>query len=79
MSPVIPNLPTDNLYKTYHSRRQISFDDWMYENEMARIRKAKANANGTYVEPRFCDCPETMVNGERVPCPPQLPVCAIPE
>jgi hypothetical protein len=59
-------------YKTFRNRRPISLDDFLYETEREQIALAKAKANGTYVEPRFCDCPETLVNGERVACPAQL-------
>jgi len=55
-------------YKTYRNRRPISLDDCLCDRELEQIARAKANR--TYVEPRYCDCPETLVNGQRVPCPP---------
>jgi len=36
--------------------------------------RLKQNSNGSgngNHPPRFCDCPETLLHGKRVPCPPQ--------
>ena len=38
--------------------------------ELAEIAAAKHN-NGNGSEPeRYCDCPELIIDGKRVPCPP---------
>ncbi|HEU5245987.1 MAG TPA: hypothetical protein VFU09_02750 [Candidatus Udaeobacter sp.] len=47
----------------------MSLNDWLAETELAGIAQAKAKANGTYVEPKFCDCVELLVGGVRQPCP----------
>ena len=58
--------------------RRIDLDSWLFEGEMDRIAREregeslKLNGNGNHShEQRFCDCPETVVRGKRVPCPPQ--------
>jgi len=59
------------IYKTYRNRRSVSFDDWLLDCELESSALAKAkNGTHTAIEERYCDCPETLVNGERVPCPP---------
>jgi hypothetical protein len=57
-----------SVYKTYRSRRSVSFDDWLLDRELEQIAREKAKANGTS-GPRYCDCRELLVNGERVACP----------
>jgi hypothetical protein len=57
------------FYQTYHNDGKLSFDDWMYEREMAAIAASKNN-NGNGAPVRFCNCPELVINGKRLPCPP---------
>ena len=54
------------------SERHISIDDWLYEGEMDQITRERLtlNGNGNHSQ-RFCDCPETLLHGKRVPSPPQ--------
>src|SRR5258708_2972396 len=47
----------------------MSLDDWWYESEMDSIKREKMRFNGHGVE-RFCDCPELIVNGGCIACPP---------
>ena len=50
---------------------RVSINDALSDGELAGIAKAKAaNGNGNQPE-RYCDCLELLVNGKRVPCPPQ--------
>jgi hypothetical protein len=55
-------------WKTYHGDGRKSLDDILYEREMAEIAAERNGNNGASV--RYCDCPELIINGERVPCPP---------
>ena len=40
------------------------------EIEQCRLERARKNGNAIFAEPRYCNCPELIVNGTRRPCPP---------
>jgi hypothetical protein len=42
-------------------------NDVLVEREMAQIA-AEKNGNGAVT--RYCRCPELVINGKRMPCPP---------
>jgi hypothetical protein len=58
-----------SFYRTYRTRGPVSLDDWLCDRELELIAAEKARLNRAYVEPRYCECPETLVNGERIACP----------
>src|SRR5947199_9260615 len=64
------------LWKAPKSERKISLDDFLYECEQRAIEREKIERNGGNValQERFCDCPELLLNGKRLPCPPRLRV-----
>src|SRR2546430_15013175 len=64
------------LWKAPKSERKISLDDFLYECEQRAIEREKIERNGGNVglPERFCDCPELLLNGKRLPCPPRLRV-----
>ena len=54
------------------STHRVCIDDELTNAELSAIAFAKLKANGNGSHPqRFCDCPETLLHGKRVPCPPQ--------
>ena len=56
-------------WKSLEPERKMSIDDWLYEREKAAIEWGRVCNNGGQPE-RWCECPELIINGKRVPCPP---------
>jgi hypothetical protein len=51
---------------------KINIDDALIDAELSAIAFAKLKTNGNHSQQnRYCDCAECIVNGKRIPCPPQ--------
>ena len=63
---------TAEVIKGPRCERKISLDDFLFECERLAIERREIikNSNGDPLEARFCDCPELLINGKRLPCPP---------
>ena len=63
---------TAEVIKGPRCERKISLDDFLFESERLAIERREIinNSNGDPLEARFCDCPELLINGKRLPCPP---------
>jgi hypothetical protein len=44
----------------------INIDEVWADAELAAIKAQREKLNGSHEPPRFCECPETLVNGRRV-------------
>jgi hypothetical protein len=58
------------LYHSFQSERRVNVNDELADAELESIRRAKEKLNGSHEPPKFCNCPETLINGKRVAAPP---------
>lgn len=59
--------------KSLPSIKGQSIDDFLYEGERWRCERERLLRNGGNGDhpQRYCECPEYLINGQRVPCPPR--------
>jgi hypothetical protein len=51
------------------SDKRVNWNDKLVDCELAAIAASRNKVNGAYKAPRYCSCPELLVNGRRIACP----------